>query len=140
MSKEPPAYQQAFMHSVEQTVLMVWEELPHLQDKDVEYAYQALKDYYRKLAKGAESQEPLSTLEKRQALIDEILNKVDLREEMEADTFVVNNPDIQPDGRPVPNLPMFYVGCFNRLIKSVRHWRKERGSRGYLNFIKDFVL
>lgn len=133
-------YQQAFLHSVEQTVLMVWKDFPNLQDKDVEYAYQNLKDYYRKLTKGADCEEPLSTMEKRQALMDELLNKIDLREEMEADTYVVNNPDIQPDGRPVPNLPMFYARCFSRLIKSVRMWRKELGQTGYLSFIQNFVL
>lgn len=140
MSNQPPMHQQTFLHSIEQTVLMVWKELPNLQDKDVEYAYQSLKDYYRKLGKGASCEEPLSTIEKRQALIDEILNRIDAREEIEADAFVVNNPGIQPDGRPISKLPIFYARCFSRLIKSVRRWRKERGSIGYLSFIKDFVL
>lgn len=140
MSNEPPMHQQAFLHSIEQTVLMVWKEFPDLQDKDVEYAYQKLKDYYRKLAQATSCEEPLSTMEKRQVLMDEILNRVDAREEIEADAFVVHNPDIQPDGRPISKLPIFYARCFNRLIKSVRRWRKERGSVGYLSFIQDFVL
>lgn len=140
MSKEPPMYQQAFMHSIEQTVLIVWKEFPHLQDKDVEYAFQNLKDYYRKLAKSADCEEPLSTMEKRQVLMDEILNRIDLREEMEADAFVVHNPDIQPNGFVIPNLPAFYARCFSRLIKSVRQGRKQFGSTGYLHFIRDLVL
>jgi hypothetical protein len=53
---------------------------------------------------------------------------------------VVHNPDIQPNGFVIPNLPAFYARCFSRLIKSVRQWRKQFGSTGYLHFIRDLVL
>ena len=49
------------MHTVEQTVSRLWEEFPRLQDKDVEFVYQALKDYCKKRAKGVEPEEPLWT-------------------------------------------------------------------------------
>ena len=49
------------MHTVEQTVSRLWEEFPRLPDKDVEFVYQALKDYCKKRAKGVEPEEPLST-------------------------------------------------------------------------------
>lgn len=125
------------MHSVEQTVSTLWEEFPNLKDKDVEFVYQALKDYFKKSAQGTDSEEPLSTIERRQALIDEILNSIDTREDLEADYHVVQNPNILLNGSPIVNLPILYTTCFNRLVESVRFWRKERGNRGYLRFIKE---
>lgn len=40
--KEPPSYQQAFMHSIEMTVLRIREEFPKLLDEDVAYAFEQL--------------------------------------------------------------------------------------------------
>jgi hypothetical protein len=139
MKGEPPDYQKGFMHSVEKTVSVLGEEFPKLHDKDVEFVYQALKDYFKKSAQGTDCEEPLSTIERRQALMDEILNSIDTREDMEADFHVVQNPNILLNGTPIANLPILYATCFNRLVESVRFWRKERGNRGYLSFIKEVM-
>lgn len=137
--QEPAPYEQAFMQTIEMTTLIVREEFSKLQDADVEFAFQQLRAYYQKLAKGKQPEEPLSTSERRQVLMDEILNAIDEREELKADESVVNNPDIQPGGRPILSLAAFYYSCFSRLHKSVRFWRKELGKTGYLNYISQFL-
>ena len=137
--KEPPSYQQAFMHSMEGTVLRIREEFPKLLDEDVAYAYEQLTNYYQLLAKGKEAEEPLSTSERRQALIDEILNIIEEREELGADAPFINNPQVKPNGNPIPSLPIFYASCLKTLSKSVRFWRKEVGKTGYLNYISHFL-
>jgi hypothetical protein len=137
--KEPPFYQQAFMHSIESTVLRVREEFPKLLDDDVAYVYEKLTDYYQLLAKGKEAEEPLSTSERRQALIDETLNIIEEREEMGADSTFINNPQIKPNGNPIPSLPIFYASCLKTLYKSVRFWSKEGGKTAYLNYISQFL-
>ena len=137
---EPPFYFQAFMHSIETTVLRLWEEFPAMSDKDVEYVYDKLKDYFKKKSQGKDVEEPETISERKQVLIDELLNTIDLREEMEADSPFINNPEYKPTGRPIPNLPAFYLMALNRLIKSLRMWRKEFGSKGYLSFIRNHVI
>ncbi|MGH1435658.1 MAG: hypothetical protein ACRBG0_14520 [Lewinella sp.] len=137
--KQPPLYQQAFMQSIESTVLEIREEFPKLLDGDVVFAFDQLVTYFQTLAKGKEAKEPLSSSDRRQALLDEILNVIEEREELEADSSVVNNPEIKPNGNPIPSLPAFYATCIKTLSKSVRLWSKEGGKTGYLNYISNFL-
>ncbi|MCR9288340.1 hypothetical protein N8684_00785 [bacterium] len=136
---EPPIYLQAILHTIESTTISIWEEFRLLKDKDVEYAYGKLKEFFQKKAQGKSIEEPLSSIERRQILMDEILNMLEAREEMEADSHFINNPDIAPNGIPIASLPALYVMGFNRLIKSVRFWRKEFGEQGYLGYVSKFV-
>jgi hypothetical protein len=138
--QEPPLYQQAFMQSIESTVLVVREEFTQLLDADVEFAYERLEKYFNSLAKGKTVEEPLSTSERRQVLIDEILNVIEEREETQADSSCINNPNITPNGNPIPSLPAFYASSLKRLFKSVHFWRKEFGKTGYLNYISSFGI
>lgn len=137
--KEPSLYQQDFMQPIEFKVLEIREEFPKLLDDDVAFVFDQLTSYFQKLAKGKEVEEPLSSSERRQALIDEILNIIEEREELEADLSVINNPQIRPNGNPIPSLPIFYASCIKTLSKSVRFWRKEAGKTGYLNYISNFI-
>lgn len=137
---EPPYYLQPVLHTLETTTITIWKEFRTLKDKDVEYCYNQLKEYFRKKAQGKNVEEPLSSIEKRQILMDEILNSIEAREEMKGDEHYVNNPDIAPNGQPIASLAALYIMAFNRLIKSVRFWRKEFGETGYLSFISKHVI
>lgn len=139
MHTPPPYYQQAVMQSIESTVMIVREEFPNLIGADVEYAYQQLKEYYQGITKGKTMKEPTSSSERRQILMDEILNIIEEREEVEADLGIINNPDIQLDGKLIRSLPVLYLSCFIRLYKSARFWRKENGKTGYLQYISQFL-
>lgn len=136
---EPPFFVQPLLFTIESTTVKVWGEFRSLKDKDVEYCFSQLKEFYRKKSQGKNVEEPLSSIEKRQILMDEILNSIELREENGADIHYVKNPEIIPDGKPISSLPALYVMVFNRLIKSVRFWRKELGEQGYLGYVSKFV-
>ena len=138
---EPPFYLQPVLHTIESTLIALQEEYKTLNDKDIEFVYERLKEYYRKSAQGKQVEEPLSTSEKRQALIDEILNSIEGREEIEADISVLNNPECAPNGIQLTSLAALYSMGFRRLQKSVRFWRKEfRLTGGYLGFISRHVI
>ena len=138
--QQPPDYLLPFMHTMETTVLEIWAEFPALNDKDVEFVYEKLKDYYKSVHQGKSPEEPETSSERKQALLDELHNKIDEREEMEADIGYINNPGIKPAGVPITSLAAMYVMCFNRLLKSVQMWRKELGAKGYLTFIRNHVI
>lgn len=138
--REPPAYLQALMHTIELTVVNLYEEeFPKMTDKAVELTYDQLKTYFQAISKGKSPEEPLSTSDMRQALLDEILNAIEAREDIEADLPAINNPAITPNGEPIPSLAALYVTAFNQLRKSVRFWRKELGVQGYLNYVRRFL-
>lgn len=132
---EPPLYLQAVLHSIELVVKELYSEFKSLNDKDVEWVFQQLQLYYKQLAVGKSMEEPLSSLEKRQALIDEILNILEEREEIGADLDCINHPDCAPGGKLITSLAALYAMGFKRLQQSVRFWRKKEGAKGYLSFI-----
>lgn len=135
----PPEHIQPLLHSIEQTIVRLYEEMPYLLDKDVEFAFSKLERYYSDLSKGKKVDEPEVTSEKKQAIIDEVLNIIDIREEMNGDILLVNNPANAGNIR-YSSLPSLYLKAFKILIPSVRNWRKRNGVKGYLNFIKNHVL
>lgn len=137
---EPPFYLQAVLHSIESVVRDLFAEFDAILDKDVEWVFEQLQQYYKQLASGKNVEEPLSSLERRRALIDEILNILEEREAIEADLGCINNPDCAPGGRPIPSLAALYVMGFKRLQQSVRFWRKKNGAKGYLFFISNHVF
>jgi len=137
---EPPFYLQPVLHSIESVVRDLFVEFESLVDKDVEWVYEQLQHYYKQVASGKNIEEPLSSFERRQAVIDEILNILEEREAIEADLGCINDPDCTLGGKPIPSLAALYVMGFKRLQKSVRFWRKTSGPKGYLSFISNHVF
>ncbi|MEM1122605.1 MAG: hypothetical protein AAGJ18_19330 [Bacteroidota bacterium] len=136
---EPPAWMQPLLHSIESTVINLHEEIPRMTDNDVEYAYDKLANFYKAQISGKEVEEPLSTIDRRQDLMDEILNNIDFREEKKLDEELLNNPDVYYGEHQITNLPLLYSIAFKRLKSSARFWRKRSGPRGYLNFVSRYV-
>jgi len=134
----PPEYLEPLLETIESATYQVHKTHPQLVDKEVEKTYTQLKEFFQKLAQGKELYEPTSTLKARQALIEALIDGIDLREEERLDEHLVNNPEYQPGGRPFANLEQVYATAFNYLRKSVRLWHKEGGRKGYLNFIGGF--
>lgn len=131
----------ALLRDIEVTTLEIWDEFPSLNDKDVEWVYDQLKTFFKKSTGGNKVPEPLSTADRRQALIDELLNMIEDREEIQADDQYINNPLYTHGGYEVSSLPALYVMAFSKLIDSVRLWTKEKeGKDGYLRFISNQVI
>lgn len=137
--KEPPFEIQPLLSSIESTVYALSKHNPTLTDKEVEWTYDQLKTFFQKLATGKDLDAPSSTLSKRQELLDAILDAIELREEMELDDHLVENPAFKPGGYPFANLESIYVMCFNILLGSARFWRLEAGPKGYLRYIGQFL-
>jgi hypothetical protein len=135
----PPEFLQPLMHSIEGTSIRVHKEFPKLVDNDVEWVYDKLLTYYKNRISNVEEEEPLSAIERKQVLIDEILNIIDVREEGKMDNDFINNPDFTNGGHPIPSMEIFYTLAFKRLRNSVRLWRKKDGRKGYLSFIEPFL-
>ncbi len=136
----PEEFMMPILRNIELTVLEIHKEFPRLADKDVEIVFEKLTNYYKRLYSGKEIEEPSHPFERCEALIDEILNEIDEREEENYDTHIINNPDCTLGGQPILSLSQFYATAFKRLQKSVRRWRKRDGARGYLTFISENVL
>lgn len=66
---------------------------PRLKDKDVEAVYEQLLGFFKKLAGGADLEEPFSTITHKQQLIEVIIAALDAREEMGGDQHVLQNPE-----------------------------------------------
>lgn len=130
----PPDFMLSLLQNIEAMVVSIKEEFPRLSDKDVEFVYGQLKNYFLQRAKGKNIEEPLSTLERKQALIDEILNIIDIREEENLDAGYINSQEFLLDGRPILSVEALYARAFNKLSQSVRFWRKKDG---YLKYIKN---
>lgn len=135
----PPEFLQPLLHSIEGTTIRTHKEFPKLIDNDVEWVYDALLSFYKTRISNPDVEEPLSSIERRQVLIDEILNIIDLREEEKADEDFINNANFTNGGNPIPSIEIFYTLAFKRLRNSVRLWRKKDGRKGYLSFIEPFL-
>ena len=135
----PPYYLQGLLHTIESVVVNIHDEFPKLHGAEIEWAYEQLLKYYKSVANGKEIEEPESTIERKQALMDEILNSIDLREEAKADITYINNPDVLHGVAPIPTLGILYALAFKRLLKSAKTWRKREGRKGYTDYIKQFM-
>ncbi len=137
--KRPPDFLLPFLHSVESMVLQYNRE-NRVDDRMIGMCYEKLKDYYKKISFGKEIEEPYVNSNRVQGLIDVILDIIDLRENIDADIVFINNPNyIFFENRTIKSLAEFYSVGFGILSKSVRFWKKERGT-SYLKFISEHVI
>jgi len=134
----PPNYLMGVMHSIESEVVKCYKEFSKLADKDMEWIYEQLLMYYKSLARGKKIEEPLSTSDMKQAVIDEILNKLDARERLGADEQYINV--VKHGTRTVDSSALLYELTFKTLRNSARVWRKRNGRTGYLDYISDSVI
>ena len=135
----PPDYLMGLLQNIEQTVVDIHKEFPRLKDADVEWAYEQLMKYYKSKSSGKVVEEPESTLDRRQDLMDEILNIIDAREEIAADEGFIDNPNVRHGEHVIRSLELLYALGFKQLRGSARFWRKENGPKGYLNYIGRFM-
>lgn len=136
---QPPEYLLPLLIDIEKTVVEIYDEFPGLIDKDVEAVFEKLATYFKRLASNKTIAEPVLPRERQQALLEEILNTIDEREENEEDLFLINNPEIRQGTYLIPSLPHLYITAFKRLVKSSAFWRKQNGAKGYLKYISDFI-
>jgi transcriptional regulator of heat shock response len=132
----PSEFLYPILQEIETAVIALKDEYAFLQDKDIEWCYGQLKDYYRKKSFNKPSEEPESKSTAKQDLMDEILNVLDERAENGLDSHLLNAPLYTHGGNTFLNINQVYLVCFSSLIKSVRLWRKNKNAPSYLAHIK----
>jgi len=135
----PPYYLQGLLYTIESVILKMHDEFPKLHGAEIEWTYEQLLKYYKSVASKKEVEEPESTIERKQALVDEILNSIDVREEAGLKASFINNPEVFHGTAPIPSLANLYILAFKTLLKSAKLWRKKDGRKGYINFIQQFM-
>lgn len=136
----PPEYLMGTLHSIESEVVKCYKEFPRLLDKDIEWIYDKLFNYYRSLSRGKQVDKPLSTSNQKQAVIDEIVNKLDIGRAIGADADKNIIGQVKHGTRVIDSLEMLYELAFKTLRDSARFWRKKDGKTGYLDFILGSVI
>ena len=127
--KIPPEYLMGVLHSIEQVIVNIHKEYPRLADKDVEWVIEKLANYYKVRSRGKEIEEPTSPSERKQDLMDEILNAIDAREEIGADLGSINNPDIRQGEHIFVSLEQLYIMALKRLQSSYVFGIKKLGGQ-----------
>ena len=136
---EPPEYMHPVLYGIEKTILALYEEFPRMVDADVLWCCEKLHDYYRKTAQGKELEDPESPIQRKQDLMDELLNLLEHREEESVDKDLINNPSYRQGEAMYSSHAMLYAAAIKRIRDSVRFWKKS-GKTGYLSFIKRQVI
>jgi len=132
---EPPEYMLPVLYGIEKTILALYEEFPRMIDADVLWCCEKMHDYYKKTAQGKELEDPESPIQRKQDLMDELLNTLEAREAEEQDSRLINNPDYRQGEVVYSSHAMLYAAAIKRIRDSVRFWKKG-GKTGYLSFIK----
>ncbi len=139
MSTRPPDYLLPVLYDIEKTILALYEEFPRMVDADVLWCCEKLHDYYKKTAQGKELEDPESPIQRKQDLMDELLNTLEGREAEGMDSELINNPDYRQGEAVYSSHAMLYAAAIKKIRDSVRFWKKE-GKTGYLTFIKNQVI
>lgn len=132
----PSEYLYPILEDIERTVIDLKDEYSFLKDKDIEWCYGQLKDYYRKKSINKPAVEPESNADAKQDLMDEILNRLDERIEDGLDNHLLDSLIDTNGDKAYANSNEVYSVCFNHLIKSVKFWRKNKNAPSYLAHIK----
>ena len=140
MKGHPPQYILPVLYGIEKTILALYEEFPRMVDADIIWCCEKVCDYYKKIAQGKEVEDPESPIQRRQDLMDELLNTLEAREEAEIDNGIINNPDYRLGEAMYSSHAMLYATGLKRIRDSARKWRKRDGKTGYLKFIKGSVI
>lgn len=121
------------LQNIEWSIVSVARAQPDLTDYQVDSALEALGRNYAREGRGGQPVLPKSELAR--AVYEAIHQTCEWRLGREQ---VVNE-----DGQPLSIEPVtvdVILACLKRLRKSISFWNKESGTRGYLSYIKQFLI
>lgn len=100
-------------------------------------ALEALEEYFRKIVAGKEP--ALGELEgPEQKIFAEVLAVLSLRSEISGDASPPSRRGFSRALRE-PSQEEIYLACIRKILNSSKHWTRQKGERGYLDFIGRFV-
>lgn len=133
-----PNFEEAYfdvLQNIEFAIVGVYRRNPELTDYDVEKVLNALIKFYqaegqqRTYEKPAMSSLAAQVFEMVQRMCDWRLGRESL-ESKDGDTKI---------GSPEPITIEEAIDCLKRVNKSVRKWNKRAGTRGYLQYVDQFI-
>lgn len=123
------------LQNIEAVIVAVYKEKPELTDYNVDSALEALGRTYQREKTSKES--------------TPILPKNDLAKQVYQSVRMVcewrlgHENVVDEEGQPMSSEPLTYdeiQACLKRIRKSITTWNKEGGTRGYLNYIRQFIV
>lgn len=134
MSMQRPVEEEhsEILQNLEWSILTVSVAHPDLTDYQVDSALEALGRSYAREGRG---QPVLPKNELAKAVYDAVRQTCEWR--------LGRDQVVNDDGQPMSVEPVsveVILACLKRLRKSVTYWNKEGGTRGYLDYIRQFLV
>ncbi len=126
------------LQNIEASIVSVYREHPELTDYQVDSALEALSRTYSK-EKSAGGTGEVSPILPKGDLAREVYNAMKLA----CDFRLGREHAVDEEEQPISLEPLTLdeiVVCLKRLRKSVSTWNKQSGTRGYLDYISQFLL
>lgn len=123
------------LQNMELGIVQTYRSDPDLSDYDVARALEAVMDVYKAEKIGREPR--TSGLSERQkAVFGAVWTMCEWRL---GRAKAIGPSDDEEIPAPEPKTPDEILLCLQRLLKSVKTWNKRAGSRGYLDFVVQYV-
>ncbi|MBN1429702.1 MAG: hypothetical protein JXB07_15135 [Anaerolineae bacterium] len=124
------------LHNIEFAIVQISREHTAMLDINVKNALEALiRDYKAEAANRSVSPSQLSDLEQN------VYESVKATCEWRLGRVEMINKDNQPLQLLVKLVTVAeIINCLKRVHRSVRYWSKRSGRRGYLEFVKQFIV
>lgn len=123
------------LQNIEFMIVRLYKENRDLRDKNVIKALEAATSRYRALA----TKRPAPAL-KLEGLELETFEQIELILENRREENQSIAPKRFSRAFKEPTQDEIFLACLRKIEKSAKRWTKERGERGYLNFVKDYIV
>ncbi len=123
------------LQNIESTIVRLYKENGELRDKNVIKALEAAASHFRALASKRPAPKP--NLEGLELEAFEHI-KLILENRRGGDQAIA--PKRFSRAFKEPTQDEIFLACIRKIEKSAKRWTKERGERGYLNFVKDYIV
>lgn len=130
------------LQNIEFAIVDVYRADSDLRDNDVIKALDALISYTQRRAMGREPA-PHDLPQPSEAVFDAVVSILDFRsrldEENEEQETQKRRPSFSRALRKTTKEDI-YLACLRKIHKSAKRWNRERGERGYLDFVSNYIL
>lgn len=124
------------LQNIEFMIVRIYKENGELRDKNVLKSIEALKKHYHALVTRKNPVDPsLEGLE-----LDIYKEIMLILERRRTPTNQADQPKRFSRAFKAPTQDEIFLACLSKIEKSVKRWTKERGERGYLDFVKHYIL
>ncbi|MCB9052675.1 MAG: hypothetical protein H6556_24830 [Lewinellaceae bacterium] len=129
------------LQNIEFAIINIYRADSALRDIDVIKALEALISYYQRRNMRREAEKPeLPGLP--DAVFDAVVDILDFQKnlvEKEEEEAPASRPSFSRALRKTSREDI-YLACLRKIHKSAKRWNRERGERGYLDFVSNYIL